>query len=74
MNMVYEKPSIKKSTSPGRYTLETVNAAGMPLNVLFNGAWNEGEHVVDVSNYNISSGSYLVLRKDKKILYWNLFK
>ncbi|WP_407442804.1 LamG-like jellyroll fold domain-containing protein [Fibrobacter sp.] len=60
--------------SEGRYTLETVNAAGMPLNVLFNGNWNEGEHVVDVSNYNISSGSYLVLRKDKKILYWNLFK
>ncbi len=30
--------------------------------------------MVDVYNYNISSGSYLVLRKDKKILYWNLFK
>ncbi len=60
--------------SDGRYTLETVNAAGMPQSVLFNGTWNEGEHSVALTNYNLNAGSYLVLRRGNTILSWQVLK
>lgn len=58
----------------GFYTLETVNAAGLPLFSLFNGIWNEGEHSVSISNYTFTPGSYLVLRRGNEILSWEIFK
>mgnify|MGYP002624312856 FL=1 len=58
----------------GRYTLEIVNAVGIPLKTLFSGSWGIGEHMIDASAYSINAGCYLVLRKDKAILYWQLFK
>lgn len=54
--------------------METVNAVGAPLKTLFNGSWGVGEHIVDASAYTINPGSYLVLRKENEILYWQLFK
>jgi hypothetical protein len=54
--------------------LETVNAIGAPLKTLFSGSWGVGEHMIDASAYTINAGSYLVLRKDNEILYWQLFK
>jgi hypothetical protein len=56
------------------YTLETVNAAGMPLVRLFNGTLSEGEHSISVENKTFNPGSYLVLRKGTEILSWKLFK
>lgn len=58
----------------GHYILEVVNAASVPVKTLFNGYWEAGEHVVNVSNYTFASNTYLVLKKDKKIIYWNLYK
>jgi hypothetical protein len=63
-----------KIENAGRYTLETVNAIGAPLKTLFSGSWGVGEHMIDASAYTINAGSYLVLRKDNEILYWQLFK
>ena len=60
--------------SDGRYTLETVNAVGMPQSVLFNGTWTEGEHSVALTNYNLNAGSYLVLRRGNTILSWQVLK
>jgi hypothetical protein len=54
--------------------LEIVNAVGIPLKTLFSGSWGIGEHMIDASAYSINAGCYLVLRKDKAILYWQLFK
>jgi hypothetical protein len=61
-------------TEKGTYTLETVNAIGMPLVSLFNGIWNEGEHSVSISNYTFTPGSYLVLRRGNEILSWKIFR
>ncbi len=61
-------------TEKGTYTLETVNAIGMPLVSLFNGIWNEGEHSVSISNYTFTPGSYLVLRRGNEILSWEIFR
>lgn len=58
----------------GTYTLETVNAAGMPLVLLFSGVWDEGEHSVSLTNYTLTPGSYLVLRRGSEILSWKLFR
>lgn len=56
----------------GTYTLETVNAAGIPLATLFHGIWNEGTHSVSISHTS-APGSYLVLRCGTSILSWKLF-
>lgn len=58
----------------GTYTLETVNAAGMPLVLLFSGVWDEGEHSVSLANFTFTPGSYLVLRRGSEILSWKLFR
>lgn len=58
----------------GTYTLETVNAAGMPLVSLFNGIWGEGVHSVSLANHTFAPGSYLVLRRGNEILSWRIFK
>lgn len=58
----------------GTYTLETVNAVGMPLVLLFSGVWGEGEHSVSLANYTFTPGSYLVLRRGSEILSWKLFR
>ncbi len=58
----------------GTYTLETVNAVGMPLVLLFSGVWGEGEHSVSLTNYTLTPGSYLVLRRGSEILSWKLFR
>lgn len=58
----------------GTYTLETVNAIGMPLVLLFSGVWGEGEHSVSLANYTLTPGSYLVLRRGSEILSWKLFR
>ncbi|SHK93892.1 hypothetical protein SAMN05720469_1255 [Fibrobacter intestinalis] len=41
---------------------------------LFNGTWNEGEHSVNVSDFSLSAGCYLVLRRGSRILTWQLLK
>ncbi|MEE0877045.1 hypothetical protein [Fibrobacter intestinalis] len=51
-----------------------VNAAGLPMATLFNGTWNEGEHSVNVSDFSLSAGCYLVLRRGSRILTWQLLK
>ena len=51
-----------------------VNAAGLPMATLFNGTWNEGEHSVNVSDFSLSAGCYLVLRRGARILTWQLLK
>lgn len=61
-------------TEKGFYSLETVNAAGMPLVTLFNGIWSEGEHSISISNYTFTPGSYLVLRRENEIISWKIFK
>ncbi len=58
----------------GNYTLETVNAAGMPQVTLFRGTWSAGEHPVSLSGKVFSPGSYLVLRRGGEILSWKIFK
>ena len=58
----------------GTYTLETVNAAGMPLVSLFNGIWGEGVHSVSLANHTFAPGGYLVLRRGNEILSWRIFK
>lgn len=56
------------------YVLEVVNAAGLPMMTLFNGTWNEGEHAVNISNFSLAAGCYLVLRQGSRILTWQLLK
>ena len=51
-----------------------VNAAGLPMATLFNGTWNEGEHAVNISDFSLSAGCYLVLRRGSRILTWQLLK
>ncbi|MBO5950234.1 MAG: hypothetical protein J6Q11_05950 [Fibrobacteraceae bacterium] len=51
-----------------------VNAAGLPMVTLFNGTWNEGEHSVNVFDFSLSAGCYLVLRRGARILTWQLLK
>ena len=51
-----------------------VNAAGLPMATLFNGTWDEGEHSVNVSDFSLSAGCYLVLRRGARILTWQLLK
>lgn len=66
-NMVYIEIN-----EAGHYVLETVNAVGLPLITLYNGIWVVGEHAISLSNYTISAGSYLVLRKGSEIVSWKL--
>lgn len=58
----------------GYYTLETVNAAGMPLARLFDGTWKPGEYIVQIPADKLNAGGYLVLRKGYEILNWQLLK
>ncbi len=58
----------------GYYTLETVNAIGMPLVRLFEGTWKPGEYMVEISAEKFNAGGYLVLRKGNEILNWQLLK
>lgn len=57
-----------------KYSLQIVNAAGMPLVNLFSGVWDEGEHAVNVTDSPIAANSYLVLRRNSTILTWQLLK
>ena len=66
------KEVIVKIAEPATYTLELVNAVGIPLETLYYGFWNAGEHSVSVNNREFP-GSYLVLRKGTEILTWELF-
>lgn len=68
-NMIYVDVDVKDY-----YYLQVVNAMSLPLATLFSGTWAEGEHAVDISNYNFSAGSYLVLRRNSNILNWQLLK
>lgn len=61
-------------SSRDSYVLQVVNAAGLPMATLFNGTWNEGEHSVNVSDFSLSAGCYLVLRQGSRILTWQLLK
>ncbi|MCF0216995.1 MAG: hypothetical protein HUK21_11055 [Fibrobacteraceae bacterium] len=58
----------------GNYTLETVNAAGMPLVTLYSGNWSVGEHGVTIVGKKFTPGSYLVLRRGPEIISWQIFK
>lgn len=58
----------------GNYTLETVNAGGLPLETLFSGKWEAGEHAVTIAGKKFATGSYLVLRRGTEILSWQLFR
>lgn len=61
-------------SSRDSYVLQVVNAAGLPMATLFNGTWSEGEHAVNISNFSLSAGCYLVLRRGTRILTWQLLK
>ena len=61
-------------SSRDSYVLQVVNAAGLPMATLFNGTWNEGEHAVNISDFSLSAGCYLVLRRGSRILTWQLLK
>jgi hypothetical protein len=50
------------------YILEAVNAAGIPLQTLFNGSLSEGEHFISTENKTLSAGNYLVLRRGNTII------
>lgn len=54
------------------YTLETVNAIGVPLKTLYKGTWDIGEHSVTVDMNSIQPSSFIVLRKGSEILSWKL--
>lgn len=56
----------------GYYTLETVNAIGIPLKTLYKGTWNVGEHSVTIDLNSLQPSSFIVLRKGTEILSWNL--
>ncbi|MDD7299144.1 hypothetical protein, partial [Fibrobacter intestinalis] len=56
----------------GYYTLETVNAIGVPLKNLYKGSWEAGEHSVTLDMKQILPSSYIVLRKNSEILAWEL--
>ena len=56
----------------GYYTLETVNAIGIPLKTLYKGTWNVGEHSVTVDLSTLQPSSFIVLRRGAEILSWNL--
>ena len=58
----------------GYYTLETVNAAGVPLLNLYSGTWTVGEHVISLAGKDVRPGSYAVLRLGSKIISWQLLK
>lgn len=58
----------------GVYSLEIVDAIGIPEKVLYQGFWNDGVHSIAVDVERIRKGSYLVLRRNSEILSWNLFK
>ena len=56
----------------GYYTLETVNAIGVPLKTLYKGTWDAGEHSVTVDLKSLQPSSFIVLRKGAEILSWRL--
>lgn len=56
----------------GYYTLETVNAIGIPLKTLYKGTWNVGEHSVTIDLNSQQPSSFIVLRKGTEILSWSL--
>ena len=56
----------------GYYTLETVNAIGVPLKILYKGTWDAGEHSVTVDLNSLQPSSFIVLRKGAEILSWKL--
>lgn len=56
----------------GYYTLETVNAIGIPLKTLYKGTWNVGEHSVTVDLSTLQPSSFIVLRRGTEILSWKL--
>lgn len=56
----------------GYYTLETVNAIGIPLKTLYKGTWNVGEHSVTIDLNSLQPSSFIVLRRGTEILSWNL--
>lgn len=60
--------------SKDSYSLQVVNAAGLPLETLFKGVWSQGEHAVDISGIHPLPGTYLVLRRGNQILTWQLLK
>ncbi len=61
-------------TEKDYYALQVVNAIGMPIVDLFQGVWEEGEHVVSLVDYTLAPGTYLVLRRNANILTWELLK
>lgn len=56
----------------GYYILETVNAIGVPLETLYKGTWDVGEHSLAIDMKTIQPSSYIVLRKGAEILSWRL--
>lgn len=56
----------------GYYTLETVNAIGIPLKTLYKGIWDVGEHSVTIDLNSLQPSSFIVLRKGAEILSWSL--
>ncbi|WP_217897619.1 hypothetical protein, partial [Fibrobacter sp. UWH1] len=50
------------------YTLQVVDASGIPLQTLFKGAWNDGEHYVSIKNVTFAPNNYLVLGRNGNIL------
>lgn len=56
----------------GYYTLETVNAIGIPLKTLYKGTWDVGEHSVTIDLNSLQPSSFIVLRKGSEILSWGL--
>lgn len=50
------------------YMLQVVDASGSPLQTLFKGNWNAGEHYVSIENVTFAANNFLVLTRNGNIL------
>lgn len=55
-------------TESAYYMLQVVDASGIPLQTLFKGTWNEGEHYLSIKNVTFAANNYLVLTRNGNIL------
>lgn len=55
-------------TESACYMLQVVEASGSPLQTLFKGTWNAGEHYVSIENVTFAANNYLVLTRNGNIL------
>ena len=73
-NLIHKEGNViyVKIEDSGYYILEVVNAFGVPLNTLYRGSWEIGEHSVEVDMKLLNPSCFLVLRKGTEIMSWTL--